>query len=95
MTVPGAGTVRHEHGSVHWEIPVDLLEIQRHFDQADAECARLADSEDRDAYQAARTRRLYEALALHDHPWLLEQMAQGRRYQADMALKHLARSAPP
>ncbi|MGH3492021.1 MAG: hypothetical protein ACRDQ1_02140 [Sciscionella sp.] len=91
MTEP---TVRHPHGGVEWDIPVDLLGIQRRFDEADAECARLVDGEDRDAYQAARTRRLHEALALHDHPWLLEQMAQGRRYQADMALKHLARSAP-
>jgi hypothetical protein len=92
MAEPGASSVRHQHGGAEWEIPVDLLEIQRRFDEADAECTRLAQGDDQDAYQAARARRLQEALELHDHPWLIEQMAQGRRYQADMALKHLARS---
>jgi hypothetical protein len=93
VTEPGASTVRHHHGSAEWDIPVDLLEIQRRFDEADALCTRLAQGDDQDAYQAARLRRLQEALELHDHPWLIEQMAKGRRHQADMALKHLARSA--
>jgi hypothetical protein len=91
MTDPDARTVRHEYGGVAWEIPVDLLETQRRFDQANADCARLA--EDDDAYRAAQQRRLTEVLALHEHPWLREQQAHGRRHQADTALKHLARSA--
>jgi len=93
MTEPAAPTVRHPHGGVDWEIPVDLLEIQRRFDQADADCARLAEGEDQDAYDAARQLRLQQVLALHDHPWLIEQMANGRRHQADTALKNLARAA--
>jgi hypothetical protein len=44
MTDSGARAVRHEHGGVDWDIPVDLLEIQRRFDAADAECARLAET---------------------------------------------------
>jgi hypothetical protein len=93
MTEPAAPAVRHLHGGVEWEIPVDLLEIQRRFDLANAQCARLAEGGDQEAYDAARRQRLEQAMALHDHPWLLEQMAHGRRHQADMALKHLARAA--
>jgi hypothetical protein len=93
MTDPAARTVPHEHGSVHWEIPLDLLEIQRRFDEANADCARLAESDDHDAYRSAQHRRMTEVLALHEHPWLREHMDRGRRHQADAALKHLARSA--
>jgi hypothetical protein len=74
-------------------IPVDLLETQRRFDEANADCARLAETEDHDAYHAARQRRLAEVLALPEHPWLHEQTARGRRHQTDTALKHLVRSA--
>lgn len=92
MTDSDAGTVSYELNGVEWEIPVDLLEIQRRFDEADADCARLAESDDHDAYRAAQQRRMTEVLALHEHPWLREHMARGRRYQADTALKHLVRS---
>jgi hypothetical protein len=91
MTDSGARTVRHELNGVEWEIPVDLLEIQRRFDEANADCARLADSDDHDAYRAAQQRRMTEVLALHSHPWLREHMDRGRRYQADTALKHRVR----
>lgn len=80
MSDPAARTVRHEHDGVAWEIPVDLLEVQRRFDTANAECAHLAETDERDAYQAAQRRRLTEALALHDHSWLREQQARGRRH---------------
>jgi hypothetical protein len=92
MSEPGPRTVRHEHGGVEWDVPVDLLEIQRRFDAANADCTRLAESHERDAYHAAQQRRMAEVAALHEHPWLRQQMAQGRRHQADTALKHLARS---
>lgn len=93
MPDPAAGTVRHEHGGTTWDIPLDLLEIQRRFDAANADCVRLAESSDSDGYHAAQRRRMAEVLALHEHPWLREHMAQRRRYQADMALKHLVRNA--
>jgi hypothetical protein len=85
-------TVRHEHGGVEWEIPVDLLELQRRFDRAEAECARLVGG-DQEPYLAARQERLDVVLALYQHPWLLEQAAARRRHQADLAVKHLARAA--
>ena len=93
MSDPGARAVRHEHGGAVWDIPVDPLEIQRRFDAANADCARLAKSEDHEAYHAAKQRRMTEVLALHEHPWLHEQQAHGRRHQADTAVKHRARSA--
>lgn len=93
MSDPAARTVHHEHDRVEWDIPVDLLEIQRRFDAANAECARLAETDEHDAYHAARQRRLTEVVALHEHPWLREQQAHGRRHQADTAVKHLARAA--
>ena len=92
MSDPAARTVHHEHGGVAWDIPVDLLETQRRFDAANADCTRLAESEDHEAYRTAQQRRITEVLALQDHPWLREQQAQGRRHQADTAVKHLARS---
>ena len=92
MTQPAAPAVRHTHGGVEWEIPVDLLEIQRRFDLADAECARLAKDGNQVTYDAARQQRLQEVLALHRHPWLIEQTAQQRRHQADLAVKNLARA---
>ncbi len=93
MSDPAADTVRHEHGGTTWDIPLDLLEIQRRFDAANADCARLAESGDSDAYHAAQGRRMVEVLALHEHPWLREHMAHRRRHQADTALKHLVRNA--
>lgn len=91
MSDPAVRTVRHEHGGVAWDIPLDLLEIQQRFDAANADCARLAEGEDHEAYRAAQQRRMIEVLALHEHPWLCEQQAHGRRHQADTAVKHLAR----
>lgn len=93
MTDSGARSVSYELNGVEWDIPVDLLEIQRRFDEADADCARLAESDDQDAYRAAQQRRMIEVLALHEHPWLREHMDRGQRYQADTALKHLVRRA--
>ena len=86
MSDSQARTVRHEHGGVAWDIPVDLLETQRRFDAANADCARLAEGEDHDAYHAAQQRRMAEVLALHEHPWLREQQAHRRRHQADTAV---------
>lgn len=85
--------VPYSHGGVEWEIPVDLLEIQRRFDRANAQCARLAEGDDTAAFQAACEQRMEQVLALYGHPWLLEQAAARRRHQADQALKGLARAA--
>jgi len=63
MTDSDARTVRHEHGGVEWDILVDLLEIQRRFDAATADCARLAETDGRNAYLAAQQWRLTEVLA--------------------------------
>jgi len=86
-------TVRHQHSGEEWDIPVSLLEAQRRWDEADAACTHLASAGDPAAYESARARRLTEALALHRHPWLLEQQQAGRRFQADQAVKQLARAA--
>ena len=86
-------TVRHQHAGEEWDIPVALLEAQRRWDLADAACTRLAAAGDPVAYEAARAQRLEEALALHRHPWLLAQQEAGRRFQADLAVKQLARAA--
>jgi hypothetical protein len=86
-------TVHHEHGGVDWEIPVELLEIQRRFDRVNAECARLARGDDQAGYHASRRERLETVLALYRHPWMLEQTVAQRRHQADLAVKHLARAA--
>lgn len=84
-------SVRHQHAGVEWDIPVTLLEAQRRWDEADAACTRLAADGDPVAYDAARALRLEESLALYRHPWLLDQQRAGKRYQADLAVKHLAR----
>jgi hypothetical protein len=84
--------VRHQHAGAEWDIPIALLETQRRWDEADAACTHLAAAGDPDAYNAARAVRLEESLALYRHPWLLEQQQLGKRYQADLAVKHLARA---
>lgn len=83
-------TLSHIHDGQTWQIPADLIEIQRDFDAANADCHRLADSADTSAYQAARRRRMDAVLALHRHPWLnVEHKAV--RAAADRALKDCAR----
>jgi hypothetical protein len=84
------GTVRHAHGGVEWDIPVDLLEWQRQFDEANAAAEAATEP---DVLEAARGRRMAATLEIHRHPWLEEQRQAGRRFQAGTAMKHLARSA--
>lgn len=81
----------YTHGGTTWHLPADLIALQRAWDAADAACARLADSGDKDAYQAARRHRLDLTDELYGHPWLLAQMAGGNRYRADLALKAYVR----
>jgi hypothetical protein len=84
------GTVRHTHGGAEWDIPIDLLEWQRKFDEADAAAATAIEQ---DTLEEARGRRLAAALEINRHPWLEEHRQVGRRFQADTAMKNLARSA--
>lgn len=91
-TTTDAGAIEYEHGGTTWSVPVALLEIQRAWDQAEADCGRAVAAMDEDAYKEANGRRADATMALHRHPWLREQMGLGRRHQADTALKHLARS---
>lgn len=85
--------MRHTHRGTDWDIPLSLLEIQRRWDAADAECSRHAAAGDTAAYDAAKTRRLEITLKIYRHPWLIEAMARGKRFQADQAMKDLARAA--
>lgn len=85
------GTVTFEHGGTVWEIPSDLIETQRAWDAANAECVRLADGPDRDAYQDARVRRLDLTDDLYESEWLDEAARHGQRVRADAALKACAR----
>jgi len=84
--------VRFEHDGTVWEIPAGLVELQRSWFAADAAVHALAEGEDADGLRLAREHRLELTMALHDDPWLLQAMADGRRHQADMALKACARS---
>jgi len=89
-------TVRFEHGGTTWEIPLDLIEAQRRFDAADAQCQSLAatsnpDADTQAAYRKASGERGDAVLALHRHPWLIEHQRAGRRHQADTAMKACAR----
>lgn len=84
-------TVRFEHDGTAWEIPASLVATQRAWDAANAECIRLADGPDRDAYQGARVRRLDLTDELYESPWLEEAARRGQRVRADQALKACAR----
>ena len=87
------GTVQFEHGGSVWQIPEDLIDTQRKWDAANADCIRLADGPDRDAYQDARVRRLDLTDELHESPWLEDAARHGQRVRADAALKACARIA--
>ncbi len=84
-------TVRFEHGGTAWDIPRDLIDLQRRWDDAHASVETLVEGDDVEALNAARRRRLDLTDQLVGHPWLLEALAAGRRYQADLALKDCAR----
>lgn len=91
-TDPDEPTIQHTHGGTRWDIPVSLLEIQRRWDEVEAECTRLALAGDVAGYKEASGRRLDVTLELYRHPWLIEAMVRGRRFQADQAAKSLART---
>lgn len=82
--------VRFEHDKVVWEIPRDLIELQRSWFAADGACQALASGDDLEALKSARAHRLELTMALQDHPWLLQALSEGRRHQADMAMKACA-----
>lgn len=89
----GAAVVEFEYDGRLWQIPGDLLELQRAWYAADGACQALAlaDPVDAEALRAARAHRLDLTDNLVHHPWLLEHQAAGRRHQADTALKACAR----
>ena len=89
------GAVRFEHDGTVWEIPASLIETQRAWDAANAECIRLADGPDQTAYQDARARRLDLTDELYESRWLEDAARHGQRVRADAALKACARSAQP
>ena len=86
------GAVQFEHGGTVWQIPESLIATQRAWDAANAECIRLADGPDRNAYQDVRVRRLDLTDELYESPWLDEAARRGQRVRADRALKACARS---
>lgn len=86
-----ATTVRFEHGGTVWQIPESLIATQRAWDAANADCIRLADGPDRDAYQDARARRLDLTDELYESAWLEDAARHGQRVRADQALKACAR----
>lgn len=85
------GAVQFEHGGTVWQIPESLIATQRAWDAANAECIRLADGPDRNAYQDVRVRRLDLTDELYESPWLDEAARRGQRVRADQALKAAAR----
>ena len=78
--------------SVTWEIPVDLVRLQRDWDAANAACSAAAAGDDAALLNAARARLLDLTLELHRDPWLAGHQQDGRRYAADRALKRAARN---
>lgn len=73
-----------------YDIPDDLLALQRAYDQADARVQELSvGDEHREALAAARQERLAAVEALHRHPFW---GTVDNRHSADMALKKAARS---
>lgn len=74
-----------------YDIPDDLLALQRAYDQADARVQELVDGDDREALKAARAERLRLVEELHRHPFW---SSVDNRHSADMALKKAARSTP-
>ncbi|WP_030506344.1 hypothetical protein [Microbispora rosea] len=72
-----------------YDIPDDLLALQRAYDQADAKVQELlVGDEHREALAAARQERLAAVEALHRHPFW---ETVDNRHSADMALKKAAR----
>jgi hypothetical protein len=86
--------VRFEHGGTVWEVPAGLVGLQRSWFAADDAVHALAEGDDRDGLRLAREHRLELTMSLYEDAWLLQAMADGRRYQADMALKACARTRP-
>jgi hypothetical protein len=84
-------TITHEHGGRAWEIPADLVALQRESDAAAGAVDTLVDGDDVEALAQSRARRLDLTDRLYEHPWLREQFNRGCRHQADLALKDCAR----
>lgn len=84
--------VSYEHGGITWEIPADLIDLQRQWDDAHVSVETLVESDNIKALNAARSRRLGLTDRIVHHSWLLEHVNAGRRFQADLALKACARS---
>lgn len=73
-----------------YDIPPDLLQLQRAYDQADARVQDLSvGDEHREALKTARAERLHLVEELHRHPFW---SSVDNRHSADMALKKAARS---
>jgi len=71
--VGSAGVVAFEHHGVVFEIPRHLLDIQRRWYAAHAECERLerkTDAASVAAYRASWEERMAATLAKLDDPWL-------------------------
>jgi len=73
-----------------YDIPDDLLALQRRIDAADARVQELLDG-DREQLAAARAERLDLIGELDRHTFWKD---AGNRFEADMALKRAARSQP-
>jgi hypothetical protein len=86
-------TIRHQHDGQTWEIPLDLLATQRELFLAHQASSAAASADD-DALQAARARTSKATMEIYRHPWWAKHQAAGRRYQADCALKDLAKAEP-
>jgi hypothetical protein len=95
MTSPEDACVPFEYGGRRWEIPVRLIRARQDWDAAHALCQELerrTDEASRAAYDAAWKQRMDATLRLGRDPWLAER-ADGRRHDADAALRACARSA--
>lgn len=87
-----------------FDFPADLLELQRAFNEADAECERISDAlpsataildgadVDYTELDLARAKRLDLAVRLQQHPWW-QSLEPGERVNAKFALRKAAKAA--
>ena len=90
---PAGVLVEFEHGGVVWGIPADLIGLQRAWYAEHAAVSELVNNGELAALEVARAHRLDLTERKWNHPWLRDAMRDGRRLQADEALKAAARAA--
>jgi hypothetical protein len=73
---------------VSFDLPDDLIDLQRQWFAADEARTQAAQSGSAEAFKAAGERLQDVTMTLHRHPWM---QASEQRYQARMALREAVR----